>query len=326
MGLAHVKWFHDFSFLDSPLGFSDALTPLVAWLMLAMTVGIGSLVLLDSVLSRSDMYHRLTGWFESRKEHAPLVIRVGAGMTLLLSWQADAILVPELAVSSDWVGWFQFALALVLIFPKMAPAAGVGIFILWLIALRDYGLFHMLDYLLFVGVAVYLAVSSSANKWIKGFAIPALYLGLGFSLMWVALEKIVYPQWGTGILEINSYLALGIPIDIFLIFIAVSELALGFLLILGLLGRPLGLIITLVIFTTALTFGKTEVVGHTIIHAALIVFLLEGTGSYYRAPIDIHRRLRLRIAFASVNFVLVTLIMYTLYTWWSDLNFEKALG
>jgi hypothetical protein len=110
MGLAHVKWFHEFSFLDPPLGFGDALTPLVGWLILAATIAIGSLVLLDSVLSKSNTYHRITGWFENRKEHATLVIRVGAGMTLLLSWQSDAVLVPELAISSVWVGWFQFAL------------------------------------------------------------------------------------------------------------------------------------------------------------------------------------------------------------------------
>ena len=121
-------------------------------------------------------------------------------------------------------------------------------------------------------------------------------------------------------------LALGIPLDTFLIMIAVSELALGFLLVIGLLGRPLGLVITLVIFTTALSFGKTEVVGHTIIHAALIVFLLEGAGNYYRAPIDIHRKLRLRVAFASVNFVGVAVVIFSAYVYWSRLTFERATG
>lgn len=326
MTLLHVKWFHEFSFSDSPLGFGEALTPFVAWMMVAGAISIGSLVFVDGALSNSRIYGQLTNWLEARKEHGPLVLRVGAGMTLLLSWQSDALLVPELSDSSAWIGWLQFALTIVLIFPKMSPVAGMGIIVLWLIGVRDFGLFHMLDYVLFIGVGVYLAVYAAPNLWIKGFGIPALYVGLGFSLMWVAFEKIVYPSWGTNILELNESLALGIPLDQFLIFVAVSELVLGFLLVIGLLGRPLGLAITLVLFTTALTFGKTEVVGHTIIHASLIVFLLEGEGSFYKTPINVHRKLALRFAFASLNFVIVSAALLAVYVTWSKLVFENAVG
>ena len=326
MTLLHVKWFHDFSFLDSPLGFGESLTPFVMLMMLGGAIGIGMLVLVDGALSNSKIYRQITDWLEARKEHGPLVLRVGAGMTLLLSWQSDAILVPELTDSASWIGWLQFALTIVLIFPKMTPVAGIGILGLWLIGVIAFGLFHMLDYVLFVGGGVYLAVSTTSRQWVKGFGIPALYVGLGFSLMWVAFEKIVYPSWGTNILEINESLALGIPLDQFLIFIAVSELVLGFLLVIGLLGRPLGLAITLVLFTTALTFGKTEVVGHTIIHAALIVFLLEGEGSFYKTPINVHRKLGLRFAFASLNFVIVSAVMLAIYVTWSKLVFENAAG
>jgi len=324
MTLLHVKWFHDFSFLESPLGFSDALTPLVVWMMIGGAIAIGSMVFIDGALSSSRIYGQITGWLEARKEHGPLVMRVGAGMTLLLSWQSDAILVPELAASAAWVGWLQFGLTILLIFPKMTPVAGVGIAALWLIGLTDVGLFHMLDYVLFLGVAIYLVVSSSSVQWVKGFGIPALYIGLGFSLMWVALEKIVYPAWGTNILELNQNLTLGIPTEQFLIFVAVSELLLGFLLVIGLMGRPLGIAITLVLFTTAVTFGKTEVVGHTIIHAALIVFLLEGEGSFYKTPINVHRKLGLRFAFASLNFVIVSAVMFAVYVTWSKLVFENT--
>ena len=39
----------------------------------------------------------------------------------------------------------------------------------------------------------------------------------------------------------------------------------------------LALLITLVFFATTLVFGKLEVIGHTMLHAALIVFLIEGS-------------------------------------------------
>jgi hypothetical protein len=64
-------------------------------------------------------------------------------------------------------------------------------------------------------------------------------------------------------------------------------------------------VITLVFFTTTLIFGKVEVIGHTPIHAALVVFLLEGPGRVYKPPIALHRGLGLRTAFAAVNFALL---------------------
>ena len=325
---AHVKWFHDFSYSDLPQGFTEALTPLVLSLLVLSALVIGSLVLVDRLLAGSTTYSRISEWLEARRDQSLLVMRIGAGMTLLLSWQADALLVPdlELGPGEAWVGWLQFVLALMLIFPRLTPFAGVGIFALWLIGVADFGLFHMLDYVLFVGVAVYLGVSASRNQLIRGLGIPALYSTVGFSLIWVALEKIVYPEWGLQILADNEHLALGLPHDVFLTLVAFTEIALGFLLIIGLLGRPLGLVITLVLFTTALTFGKTEVVGHTIIHAALIVFVLEGEGRFYPAPIAIHRQITMRIAFATVNFLLVTAVLFSAYVFIAEATYDNTAG
>lgn len=287
---------------------------------------IGSLVFFERVLTRSTVYGGVIDWLAARQQHSLLVMRIGLGMTLLLSWQADSLLVPELEISSSLTGWFQFALALALIFPRATPYAGAGVMLLWLIAVADFGLFHMLDYTLFIGVAIYLGVSTTTSSKIRGVGVPALYIGLGFSLIWVALEKIIYPQWSLEILEGNSHLAMGIPTDTFLTLITFSELALGFLLVIGLLGRPLGLAISLVMFTTALTFGKTEVIGHTIIHATLIVFLLKGEGDFYTAPTNIHRKLGLRFAFASVNFVIVSVVLFGIYTITSRLVHDGTIG
>ncbi len=324
--LAHVKWFHDFSFSDAPQGFRDSLTPLVVSLLFVSALAVGSLVFIDRSLASSAIYGQVTEWLKARQQHGQLAMRIGAGMTLLLSWQADALLVPELTISEAWVGWFQFVLALLLIFPKATPLAGVGLLALWVIGVIDFGLFHMLDYVIFLGVGLYLGTSTFTDQRLRGLGIPALYTGLGFSLIWVALEKIIYPQWGQDILEQAPHLTLGFPVDTFLLLVAFVELALGFLLIIGLLGRPLGVVITLVLFTTALFFGKTEVVGHTIIHACLIVFLLEGEGRFYRAPITFHTRLGMRFAFASVNFLIVSALLFAIYVFAARGVHERAIS
>jgi hypothetical protein len=85
------------------------------------------------------------------------------------------------------------------------------------------------------------------------------------------------------------------------------------LLIIGLFERPLALTITMVFFLTTLVFGKVEVIGHTTLHAALIVFLLHGPGTVYRAPVRFHRRLPLRVAFAAVNFALALVLLLPAY-------------
>jgi len=186
---------------------------------------------------------------------------------------------------------------------------------LYAIGVFRFGPFHMLDYVVYAGIGYYLAVSGAGERKIRGTGLPALYATVGFSLCWVALEKMVYPQWGLYVLEQNPSLSLGLPLSFFLLAAAFVEFSLGYLLIINLLQRPLALVITLVFFTTTLVFGKVEVIGHTPIHAALVVFLLEGPGRVYRPPIALHRGLGLRTAFAAVNFALLLALLFVPYTY-----------
>lgn len=136
---------------------------------------------------------------------------------------------------------------------------------------------------------------------------------MGFSLCWVALEKIVYPQWALYLLDQHPQLTLGLEMRFFLLAAAFVEFSLGYLLIINLLQRPLALVITIVFFLTTTVFGKLEVIGHTPIHAALIVFLLQGPGTTWQPPIACHRKLGLRTAFAAVNFALLLALLLPLY-------------
>lgn len=310
---AHVKWFSEFSFGDRPLTVAQAATPAFFGLALLSMAVIGGMVLLDRRLENVAWYRGLNGWLADRRGDALLVMRIGMFATLLLAWQADSLLAPELPVWSGSIGWAQFALALLLLFPRTVPVAGGGLLVLYGLAAVRFGGFHLLDYLFFAGVGWYLLVSRGPSERIRGTGIPALYATVGFSLCWVALEKIVYPQWALYLLEQNPQLTLGLDVRFFLLAAAFVEFSLGYLLIINLLQRPLALAITIVFFLTTAIFGKLEVIGHTAIHAALIVFLLEGPGTVYRAPITVHRRLGLRTAFAAVNFALLLAVLLPLY-------------
>lgn len=196
--------------------------------------------------------------------------------------------------------------------------------VLYLIGVAQFGPLYMLDYFLFVGVAAYLMLADVRHERVRALRIPALYFAVGFSLCWVALEKVIYPDWGLYVLQQNPELSLGFDIRFFLLGAAFVEFALGYLLIIGLLERPMALVITLVFFMTTLVFGKLEVIGHTIIHASLIVFLLEGPGNVYPRPVDLHRRLPLRMAFASVNFIFLLIVLIVPYHLLAEAKYEDA--
>lgn len=323
---AHVKWFANFSFADEPLTVREVLTPTFFGLALLSAAAIGALVPIDRFLATQSWYREINGRLESYAENALLVMRIGTGAVMLMIWQADALLAPELPLPWAWIGWVQFAVALLLIFRRTTPAAGILVLGLWLLAVTQYGLFHMLDYAHYVGVGIYLIVTTSRYSIIQGLGLPALYSTVGFSLMWAAFEKLVYPEWGLYLLAENPSLTLGLAPTFFLTSAAFVELALGFLLIICLLQRPLSLVITLVFFSTTLIFGKTEVIGHTLLHAALVVFVIEGPGRIYKAPITFHERIPLRIAFGSINFLLILGALLVGYVYSAQQQYQEFLA
>ncbi|MEM9950510.1 MAG: hypothetical protein AAF846_02825 [Chloroflexota bacterium] len=322
---AHVKWFADFSFLDAPLTFQEVLTPLFIGFTLASAVAMTATVFIDTKLEQLSAYQQLREWLTERRDSGTLILRVAMGMTFLLSWQADTLLAPYLE-TAPWTGWAQFILFLCLLLPQTTPLAGLGTILLWLLGVQQFGIFYMLDYLSFVGIGTWLLLSQAKSERTRQLGVPALYFTVGFALAWLAMEKVVYPNWGLDILEQVPQLTLGFPPEFFLTGAAFVEFTLGYLLIIGLLGRPLSLVITLVFFTTTLFFGKVEIIGHTHIHAALLVFLLYGPGTHYPAPIDIHSKITWRMAFAAVNYVVLLAIFLGMFALGAQSTFQHEVS
>src|SRR5690606_5525008 len=108
--VAHVKWFSDFSFAEPPRSIGELMGPTFIALLLRSGVVVGALVPVERWLGERRWYTRVNDWLEGRADSSRLVMRVGAGMVLLLAWQADIVLIPDLPLPAPWVGWFQFLL------------------------------------------------------------------------------------------------------------------------------------------------------------------------------------------------------------------------
>lgn len=315
---AHVKWFTNYSYSTPPIAFA-ALNTIPFWSLLILSfVTLGLIVYLDRKLEKWPAFMRFNTYLESFQDRAPLILRIFTGASLLLAWQADSMIAPELKIHAESLGWFQFVLALLMLGSLTSAIGGLGMILLYFVAVGQYGFFHMLDYTVYPAIGYFLLVTASRSSKIRNTRVPALYAGLGFSLCWAALEKIFYPHWGLDAISQHPALTMGLDPEFFLLACAFVELSLGYLLIIGLLQRPLALTITLVFFTTTAFFGKTEVVGHTILHGALLVFIVIGPGGYYPPPIAMHRNLPLRIAFASVNFLVLLALLAVPYRYLAE--------
>lgn len=312
--MAHVKWFSDYSFQQPPLELSALNTPYFWGLLLLSVVSLPLFTWIDRWGEKSAVYQRFDGFLDQYSVNGPLIMRVAMGAVLLMSWQGDSYVAPEIMIPHPFWGWFQFLLALFLLFPKTTPITGAGVVFLWILGVMNNGLFHMLDYIVYPAVGLYMIFTYMKNPRIKNLDLPVLYSGLGFSLCWVAFEKMIYPYWGLEVLASAPALTMGLPHDFFLISCAFIEFTLGYLLIICLLQRPLAAIITLVFFITTSFFGKTEVVGHTILHGALLVFIVTGPGHHYLAPIRLHKSLWMRNAFAIINFLILFAVMIFPYS------------
>ncbi len=272
---AHVKWFAHFSYADEPVDLSSAVTTEFIALLALSVVIVAFLAAIEHRLAQTFLFKKLDDFLAQIAVEPDIVIRIGLGAVMLLSWQDDALLVPELNHSASWLGWYQFGLALLLLFRKTAAISGLGLILLYVFGVEEFGVFHMLDYPLYIGVGYFLMAPFLPNAKLRNAAMPVLLATLGFSLSWVALEKIIYPQWGLYVLHHQPELTMGLNMAFFLKASAFIEFSLGFVVIIGLMKRQVALLITGVFFITTMTFGKVEVIGHTLIHAVLIVMLLD---------------------------------------------------
>ncbi|MFT7588051.1 MAG: hypothetical protein ACI959_000257 [Limisphaerales bacterium] len=322
---AHVKWFTEGTYADKPHRIADITTDFFyaigALTLLVTAIG----VIIDDRIQNLSWYLKIDNWFENQRDKSVLVMRFALAMTFLLSWQDDAMLVPNVRIKAEWIGWYQFLLTFLLLFPRTVPLAGLGTVLLYGLGQKLFSGFHMLDYMLYLGVGWYLMVSGVKEGKLRKSGLMLLYLTVGFSLCWVALEKFVYPEWAYQIIR-DRNLNLGLDPKFFLTGAAFVEFGLGYLMIICMLQRPLAVIITLVFFTTTMVFGKIEIIGHTLLHGCLIVFLFEGRSVIYNMITGYIKSVPARIAFASVFFVILFFGLLYPYSYLAEVKYKNRFG
>ncbi|WP_445680104.1 hypothetical protein [Radicibacter daui] len=278
---AHVKWFAPYIVGAAPQPAANVFADPWLWIGLLLVV---TFFILARLVERSafnepvhSLLDRLTSPISGRLDD--FVRAVVAAFFVAIFSVGGVYLTPDLKTPAEWVSWLQLLIAVLVFFRPTMPLAGAGIILLWLLALRDYDLFHLFDYLaLGLGVAAYLILEPLRDQGWRAHRFEALRWGLAAALMWSSFEKFAYPEWFYPLVVEKPFLTFGLPRDVFIPMAGVAEFTMGFGLIWTALIRRLSAIALLIIFTAAVwPFGRIDLIGHGLIMAILVAVACDGS-------------------------------------------------
>jgi hypothetical protein len=274
---AHVKWFVTCEPSDNPVPMQAVMTER---LLLCSALFIS----LFYVACRSEhaaigrflmaLLERATAFLRERLD---FLLRSVAAISFSLLWvDGTVILAPELKANSGWLSAIQLLIPIFLISRATLPAAAAGIFVLYGYGVAAYGLFHMLDYPVFLGLAAYFALSVTDDARIAALRLSCLRWSVALSLLWPAMEKFLYPTWIAPILIEHPELTLGFDGATVITAAGVVEFGLSFALFWTPLMRRLGaLALAALLIAATFDFGKLDAVGHLMVVAILLAIVAE---------------------------------------------------
>ena len=269
---AHVKWFCAYNIAGQPRGLENVLCPDFEFLMglSILALMVGSLVEwteLGAPLVRA--MDRATKFIGDNTE---LIFRAGTIFFFVAIWAIGGfILTPELKADSNWIGAVQLGIAVGMFSRRTMVLSAAGIAILFSIALWKYGVFHLADYPIFLGVAAYLALTGEQKDFFGVRAIDIVRWTAGVTLMWASIEKWAYPEWSFPLFITHPELSFGFEPEFFMRAAGAVEFALAFALMWTPLVRRVAAILLASMFVSAVfEFGKIDMIGHTLIVVVLL--------------------------------------------------------
>ena len=324
---AHVKWFCgpiDPSLPPAPL------QQVLSQLFFTCLAGFATLVAFgggcDAVLARVVPVPREG---DRRGVIVDVVVRVGLAVYAVCLWRdlavvlwADdatgSVLTPEMVDRDHLVGLLQLAIAAMVLIPRLSVAAAAGLLTLFGIGVGRFGPFYMIDYLFFVGLALYVALGQPALRrhlHLASWRVSILTASLSLSLMWTAVEKFLFPQWTIAVLLRHPSVTAGFPFPSVTTIAGFVEFSLSFYLLVGraVLVRVAAVLLAGVFVIAMPEFGMVDVVGHIPVLIILVATLLQGET---RLQLWFRGRtagLLASVAAVAVRYVIVLTILMSLY-------------
>lgn len=298
--VAHEKWFEDPR--PYPFDLSNAMNPLALGLIATMLVLVAVLYVLkrrfpNGFLPSFERFGASHETLERLYGLIPLILGVHVAVPLLVSGVTGRLFSPDNVLPGAWryfIGLAETGLALAFVYGGLTRMAAVALGVLWLIGVFIFGPEPMLDNAIYLGFAAFFYLAGRGPLSIDRLvipkfapspelmrkAVPALRIGLGVSLTFVAFsEKFANVPLAEAFLQrfpLNFTHALGIGMSnqTFIYAAGSVELLVGLCLLFNLFPREIVLIAWIPINMSLTVFNWTELVGHLPIYGIMALLLV----------------------------------------------------
>jgi hypothetical protein len=282
--MLHVKWFAPFDVTAHPKPIGEVINGTFIKCFLASVALVFGFFLADRLMYRRGIFRRLDERLRRLDEVSIMILGFAAAVFFFSLWTwyelhgTSFLITPELKTNVRFVPWLHLLLAFCALFRRTLAAVGVGIFLLFGLALHDYPIFHLLDYMIFLGLGYFFTVVNiKSGKWRQsGFVV--LFATTGITLLWAALEKFAYPEWSYDILRSHSDMLMGMRPEIYMTLAGFIEFCLAFVLLgaASIAGRAVAVGLQMIFMLAIFKFGVVDAIGHLMIIAILLVLVVRG--------------------------------------------------
>ena len=282
---AHVKWFFDYDVTKPPTPIGEVLDGTFVKLFLISVACCYVFFLVDRYIYEEGILAEFDKKLKLFDNAANYIMRAAAGVFFLslfgwwaLGYGQSFYLTPELKTDSPIIPWIHLIMAFAVISRFTVFITGLGVFFLFIAAGFQYGIFHMLDYLIFLGIGFYLTVSQTKVKGLLKASFIALFACSGLTLIWAAVEKFAYADWTIAVLADKPNITMGMSPQMFMKVSGFIEFFVTFILLgaVSVVGRLISLVFMSVFVLAVFEFGMVDAVGHLMIVAILWVLIVRG--------------------------------------------------
>lgn len=284
---AHVKWFAPYDVAQQPLPRRQVFTPSF-W---QFTATAAVILWLLSYIERHALGDAITGSLE--RFSVPLRPRIEAlyrGGTAVFFGALFAIggiiMTPELKTDWQAISWLQAAIALGMFWSVTMPLSAVGIALLYAYGVYTYGIFHMLDYPIFLGLAAYLGLTGLKLELFHLRPLDVARWSASLTLMWASIEKWAYPDWTYPLLQKYPEVGFNLQPTFYMTAAGVLEFSLAFALLWTPMVRRVAALVLAMMFVSAVAeFGKIDAIGHMMIVVILVGIIADDRPNVKHQPL-----------------------------------------
>ncbi|MDB5776426.1 MAG: hypothetical protein JWP38_2559 [Herbaspirillum sp.] len=273
---AHVKWFVEFDTTNPPLPILQVIEAPDFWGVLLLSIIVIYVTSVwDRKLTSPANHPRWQPLLSQLYATIPQVMRYGTSMFFLILAIGfpHILLTPELISDNPYLRYVHFLIALTAFYRPTSFIAGIGIIFLYSYSIQLYGLFHMLDYVMFVGTGVFL-VLQTWRKGVVGGELELLRLTFCYSFIWGAIEKFLQPALFYQLLTDHPYIAMGLDWEFFVRTCGFIELCCVYHIYTGKTAAYAAIgVLTFFVLLALIPFGLIDFIGHFLFIIPMIAIL-----------------------------------------------------